>query len=208
MRRLVYRPETWWTGVRGHGEHFLMPWKTQNTMSLRQEFVELARLESSNIRQLCRRFGISPTTATNGSSVTSKQAPRDWEIVHAVLTTPPTQVAQEIEQQVVALRQQHPEWGARKIRRVPPNRGTHTFARAQHINGILRRHHLLDSPRPQRDLQRFERKEPNERRWISRDISPPKKVAATPSPFWMIIHVIAWGSSPANRRTPPPCNLF
>ncbi|MCK6414352.1 MAG: helix-turn-helix domain-containing protein, partial [Giesbergeria sp.] len=40
-----------------------MPWKACNTMSLRQEFVELARQEGANRRELCRRFGISSPTA-------------------------------------------------------------------------------------------------------------------------------------------------
>lgn len=40
-----------------------MPWKACNTMNLRQEFVELARQEGANVRELCRRFGISAPTA-------------------------------------------------------------------------------------------------------------------------------------------------
>lgn len=39
-----------------------MPWSTRDTMSLRQEFVLLARQEGCNRRELCRRFGISPQT--------------------------------------------------------------------------------------------------------------------------------------------------
>ncbi len=37
-------------------------WNTKDTMSLREEFVLLARQESANRRDLCRRFGISPQT--------------------------------------------------------------------------------------------------------------------------------------------------
>ena len=40
-----------------------MPWDTQDTMSLREEFVRLAIQEGANRRELCRRFGISPQTA-------------------------------------------------------------------------------------------------------------------------------------------------
>ena len=32
-------------------------------MSLKQEFVTLARTPGANIRELCRRYGISPPTA-------------------------------------------------------------------------------------------------------------------------------------------------
>ena len=39
-----------------------MPWKEASTMSLRLEFVTLAKKENVNIRSLCTRFGISPKT--------------------------------------------------------------------------------------------------------------------------------------------------
>ena len=39
-----------------------MPWQEQSQMSVRQEFVTLAEAEGANIRALCRRYGISPTT--------------------------------------------------------------------------------------------------------------------------------------------------
>lgn len=35
-----------------------MPWKEVSVMEERREFVRLARLEGSNRRELCRRFGI------------------------------------------------------------------------------------------------------------------------------------------------------
>ena len=39
-----------------------MPWKVRDVMSLRREFVQLASQPGSNIRELCRRFKISPKT--------------------------------------------------------------------------------------------------------------------------------------------------
>jgi transposase-like protein len=40
-----------------------MPWNEVSTVSLRLEFVTLAAAEGANIRELCRRYGISPQTA-------------------------------------------------------------------------------------------------------------------------------------------------
>ncbi|MGE6821308.1 transposase [Pseudomonas soli] len=37
-----------------------MPWNVRNAMSLKEEFVSLARQPDANIRELCRRFSISP----------------------------------------------------------------------------------------------------------------------------------------------------
>ena len=39
-----------------------MPWEEVSVMSQRKEFVRLARSEEANLRELCHRFGISPTT--------------------------------------------------------------------------------------------------------------------------------------------------
>jgi transposase-like protein len=39
-----------------------MPWGAMSTKALREEFVRLSAFEGSTIRELCRRFGISPKT--------------------------------------------------------------------------------------------------------------------------------------------------
>ncbi len=39
-----------------------MPWEEVSVMSQRKEFVKLAQAEGANVRELCRRFRISPTT--------------------------------------------------------------------------------------------------------------------------------------------------
>ena len=40
-----------------------MPWEKTDVISIRKEFVRLAEPEGSNIRLLCKRFGISSRTA-------------------------------------------------------------------------------------------------------------------------------------------------
>lgn len=37
-----------------------MPWREVSVMEQRHEFIRLALLEGANLRELCRRFGISP----------------------------------------------------------------------------------------------------------------------------------------------------
>ena len=39
-----------------------MSWQEKTTMSLREEFVQLAQVNGANLRLLCRRFAISPKT--------------------------------------------------------------------------------------------------------------------------------------------------
>ncbi|HET9067760.1 MAG TPA: IS481 family transposase, partial [Amaricoccus sp.] len=39
-----------------------MPFSGVSAMDRKREFVELAGVEGANVRELCRRFGVSPTT--------------------------------------------------------------------------------------------------------------------------------------------------
>jgi hypothetical protein len=59
-----------------------MPWSPRDVMSLRQEFVLLARQPDANVRELCRRFAISPATAASCSSVMRSRARAVWPISH------------------------------------------------------------------------------------------------------------------------------
>ena len=45
------------------GRRWTIPWQEASVVSLRYEFVRLAEREGANIRELCRRFTISPPTA-------------------------------------------------------------------------------------------------------------------------------------------------
>ena len=40
-----------------------MPWKETSAMDQRREFVLMATADGANVRLLCRRFGIWPSTA-------------------------------------------------------------------------------------------------------------------------------------------------
>lgn len=139
-----------------------MPWQERHTMSLRQEFVELARQEGANIRALCQRFEISPKTAYKWLARFDADDPhclsdRSRQPVHW-----PGRSPQALEQQVVALRQDHPAWGGRKIARRLQDLGACVVAPST-VTSILHRHGLIAA----RDegasapLQRFEHDCPN-----------------------------------------------
>src|SRR5689334_1345035 len=58
--------ETWWTHsgiLADFTRRSVMPWKDVSLMALRLEFVTLATAEGANVRQLCRRYDLSPQTA-------------------------------------------------------------------------------------------------------------------------------------------------
>ena len=91
-----------------------MPWSEVSVMDQRREFVRLALQEGANRRELCRRFGISPDVAYKwlrrwqaGDRELSDQSRRPKRM--------PRRSAAAVEAQVVAVRDKHPAWGARKI---------------------------------------------------------------------------------------------
>jgi transposase InsO family protein len=77
--------------------------------------------------------------------------------------TSPNRTPEAMESQVLEIRQAHPAWGGRKIRRVLETEGA-TPPSASTITEILRRHQLLGAApsRPQIAGQRFEHAAPND----------------------------------------------
>lgn len=139
-----------------------MPWRTRDTMSLRTEFIDQATLEGANLRGICRRFGISPTT---GYKWLQRFRERGREGLGDQSRRPhhsPNRVQSSVEAKVIAVRNEHPTWGARKLRRRLQDLGNKDLPALSTITNILRRYQLLSVERPQRDLQRFESAAPNE----------------------------------------------
>lgn len=131
-------------------------------MSLRLEFVGLARQEGANIRALCRRFEISPKTAYKWLGRFDAAEPdclsdRSRQPVHW-----PGRSPQALEQQVVALRREHPAWGGRKIARRLLDLGLCAVAPST-VTSILHRHGMITTPVEGSGppFQRFEHASPN-----------------------------------------------
>jgi transposase InsO family protein len=83
-------------------------------MDQRREFVRLALQEGANRRELCRRFGISPDV---GYKWLRRWQAGDRELLDQSRRPKrmPRRSAAAVEVQVVAVRDKHPAWGARKI---------------------------------------------------------------------------------------------
>jgi transposase InsO family protein len=138
-----------------------MPWQKVSIMDQRREFVALACVDGANRRELCRRFGISPPVgykwlarAAQGDAALADRSRRP----HAS----PAQSDASIEAPVLAVRDAHPAWGARKIERVLIRDGQEPPALST-IHAILRRNGRVAPPpgKPGRPWQRFEKDAPN-----------------------------------------------
>ena len=140
-----------------------MFWKPCTVMEARIEFVLLALQEGSNHRQLCRNFSISPQT---GYHWLKRYATAGLEgLLQDRSRRPLEQPARSVahtEAEVVALRQQHPAWGGRKISRRLQDLGLGGLAPST-VTRILHRHDLIspDQSRRATPFIRFERDEPN-----------------------------------------------
>jgi len=140
-----------------------MPWQEVSTMSLRQEFVALAMQQGVNVRELCRRFGVSPKT---GYKWLSRFAARGTAGLCDESRRPhrsPTHTAQAVEQVIVELRDRHPSWGARKLCRRLHDVGWRQVPAPSTVQAILVRHGRIEPAESAKHTawQRFEHALPN-----------------------------------------------
>lgn len=140
-----------------------MPWQEVSTMSLRRELVVLAEQEGANVRELCRRFGVSAKTAYKwiGRYRAEGRAglvdrPRRPHIS-------PGRTARGLEQAVLALRDKNPCWGARKLRGQLRDMGWAELPAPSTVHEILVRHGRIDAleSMKHKPWQRFEHAAPN-----------------------------------------------
>lgn len=129
-------------------------------MDERLDLVRLAGLEGANRRELCDRFGVSRQTGykwlgrfASGEGLADRS--------RRPLSNP-LRCSDAMEQEVLAVRDEHPAWGARKIGAVLKHQGQ-TAPATSTIHAILRRHDRIVPVEggPAAHL-RFERPEPNE----------------------------------------------
>ena len=139
-----------------------MSWEEVSTVQLRSEFVHLARQEGANVRQLCRRFNISPSTAykwlnrfeTSGAEGLIDQSRRP--------KTSPKRCAEEVEQQILTVSEEYAAWGARKLKRVLEDSGV-VMPSVSTVHAVLQRHSRVDSKAAEiKPFIRFEHEAPND----------------------------------------------
>jgi transposase InsO family protein len=138
-----------------------MPWLEASIMEQRREFVRLAMQEGANRRELCRRFSIHPATAykwlsrwSRGEEALADRSRRPHES--------PGRCEPEREVEVLKVRDAHPVWGARKIKRCLERDGIWAPALST-VHEILRRHgRVHPGPgAPHEAKLRFEKEAPN-----------------------------------------------
>lgn len=136
-----------------------MPLYEVSVVDQRREFVRLAMQNGANRRELCRRFGIHWTTGYKW--LDRARAGGDLTDGSRRPLSSPRQTSAACEAQVLALRDAHPAWGARKIASVMERTGRRVPA-VSTIHEILRRHgRIKPAVGGPPATQRFEMPAPN-----------------------------------------------
>ncbi|UQR59872.1 MULTISPECIES: IS481 family transposase [Bradyrhizobium] len=136
-----------------------MPWREVSVMDQRREFVRLAMQEGANRRELCRRFNIHPDTGYKW--LARWQADQNVNDRSRRPHASPGQTDCELEARILAVRDAHPAWGARKIAHCLERNGLRSPA-VSTVHQILRRSGRIKPPigGPMAS-QRFEMPAPN-----------------------------------------------
>src|SRR5439155_11460790 len=139
-----------------------MPWNTTSVSDQRRQFVIEASLKQESLTNLCKRYGISRQTGymwckryeQEGLTGVQERSRRPQHSPH--------RVAREVEEAVIGLRHQRPDWGAQKLHHQFRNQYAELPPIAiSTVHRILERAGLVqDGDRHRPALGRFERSRP------------------------------------------------
>lgn len=138
-----------------------MPWKEKTVKKLREEFIAAAATEK-NFSRLCRTFAISrPTGYKWLARAAAGQGLEDGS--HCPQHVP-GKTPQPVEELILAVRGDNPEWGGKTILKVLENRGYTDLPCVKTANNILKRNGCIDELESQKRkaFQRFEREQCNQ----------------------------------------------
>jgi len=143
-----------------------MPFRGVSAMDRKREFVTFAAAEGANIRELCRRFGVSPTTGYKWLHRRQREGLAGLEERSRRPRSCPSRTSAAVEAKVLEVRElSNNAWGGRKIKRALEDRGEAYIPAASTITEIIRRHGRLTetgSAEHPGAWTRFERQSPNE----------------------------------------------
>src|SRR3954465_472361 len=100
-----------------------MPFRKVSAMESRTEFVKLACQKEANVRQLCRRYQISPATAYKWIRRYQESGEEGLAERSRRPRNSPNRSDPEFEKQVLRIRTEQSAWGAVTIRRILQDEG-------------------------------------------------------------------------------------
>lgn len=142
-----------------------MPWQTSTPMSKRQEFIDALLTRPQAFRHLCAEFGISAKTGYKWRARFRAGGPAALADGSHAPRQPAHQVPAAVREAVLALREAHPTWGARKLKAVLAREQPETmWPAASTITLLCRRAGLVPLRR---------RRTPAHTRWATAHLTAP-----------------------------------
>lgn len=132
-------------------------------MSLREEFLALAEQPGANFSLLCQRFGISRKTGYKWRERYQEKGAAGLGDLSRRPKNSPRLSLPDIEGKVLAIRDEHTDWGARKIKKCIERSSEDRVAKST-VHAILLRNDRVNNP-PEKTVgayQRFEMERPNQ----------------------------------------------
>jgi transposase InsO family protein len=142
-----------------------MSFQTKTVMEQRLELVRLASQPGANISCLCRRYSVTRRTCYKWMQRFNEGGYASLADQSRTPHSSSNRTSKKVEEKIIALRMQNPEWGARKLqvilkrkRLADPPPATST------ITAILHRHNLISEEKTTQHtpIKRFEYEAPNE----------------------------------------------
>ena len=140
-----------------------MPFFERSKMSLKLEFATQAVQEKANMSRLCRRYGITRVTGYKWVN-RFLQVGGDGLVERSRRPhSSPMRTSDAVEHLIIKLREKHPAWGGRKLKRRLEDQGHSGIPSASTITEILWRHGMIDPSEATKHVpwRRFEYDEPN-----------------------------------------------
>jgi transposase InsO family protein len=136
-------------------------WRTTEVREQRVRFVVRASENKQSLTELCKEFGISRPTGYRWLERYHKHGVLGIEELSRRPKHSPRASAEQIVEQVLALRKIYPDWGARKLQVLLERQGVPVAVRTVHR--ILKRNGCVDkNSSHSHATSRFERSEPNQ----------------------------------------------
>ena len=165
-----------------------MPWKDRTVVSIREEFVLKALEPNTNLAALCREFGVSRKTGYKWIERYESGGVLALRDLSRRPRTSPLGVSPEVVVDLVALRNAHPHWGARKLIWALQKSGARFIPSERTVNRVLERAGLL--------VRRRIRPKP------AADLPKPDASADKPNALWTADYKGWWVTGDARRCEP------
>ncbi len=120
-----------------------MPWKDRTVVSIREEFVLKALEPNTNLAALCREFGVSRKTGHKWIERYESGGVLALRNLSRRPRTSPLGVSPEVVVDLIAIRNAHPHWGARKLIWALQKSGARSVPSERTVNRILERAGLI-----------------------------------------------------------------